>query len=134
VRFARALAAEGVDLIDCSSGGLTGASGRAAASPAPGYLVPYAEEIRRGAEMPTMAVGLIVEPHQAERIIADGRADLVALGRQLIEEPNFAHRAAMELDAEDPHGVLPESYAFFLKRWPIGPADRQGLRGPPVEE
>lgn len=134
VRLARALKASGVDLIDCSSGGLTGASGRASSSPAPGYLVPYAEQVRREAAIPTMAVGLIVEPHQAETIIAEGRADLVALGRQLIEEPNFAHRAAVELGLTDPHAVLPESYAFFLNRWPIGPADRDGLRGPPVEE
>lgn len=134
VRLARALKLAGVDLIDCSSGGLTGASGRASRTPGPGYLVPYAEQVRREAEIPTMAVGLIVEPRQAERIIAAGQADLVALGRQLIEEPNFAHRAAVDLGLNDPHQVLPESYAFFLKRWPIGPADRHGLRGPPVEE
>lgn len=134
VRLARALKLAGVDLIDCSSGGLTGASGRAARSPAPGYLVPYAEQVRREAEISTMAVGLIVEPHQAASIIAEGQADLVALGRQLIEEPSFAHRAAVELGVAEPHAVLPASYAFFLKRWPIGPADRHGLRGPPVEE
>jgi 2,4-dienoyl-CoA reductase-like NADH-dependent reductase (Old Yellow Enzyme family) len=134
VRLARALKLAGVDLIDCSSGGLTGASGRASRSPGPGYLVPYAEQVRREGGIPTMAVGLIVEPHQAESIVAEGRADLVALGRQLIEEPNFAHRAAVDLGLPDAHAILPESYAFFLKRWPIGPADRHGLRGPPVEE
>lgn len=128
VRLARALRNAGVDVIDCSSGGITGASGRAAAAPAPGYLVPYAEQVRREAEIATMAVGLIIEPRQAERIISQGQADLVALGRQLIEEPNFAHRAAVELDVEDAHDVLPESYSFFLKRWPIGPTEREGLR------
>ena len=134
VRLARALKGCGVDLVDCSSGGLTGPSGRASRQPAPGYLVPYADQVRREAGIATMAVGLIVEPRQAEAIVADGRADLVALGRQLIEEPNFAHRAALELGLGDAHDVLPPSYAFFLKRWPIGPADRDGLRGPPVEE
>lgn len=134
VRLARALKGCGVDLVDCSSGGLTGPSGRASRRPAPGYLVPYADQVRREAGIATMAVGLIVEPRQAEAIVSEGRADLVALGRQLIEEPNFAHRAARELGLGDPHDVLPASYAFFLKRWPIGPADRDGLRGPPVEE
>jgi 2,4-dienoyl-CoA reductase-like NADH-dependent reductase (Old Yellow Enzyme family) len=134
VRLCRELKACGVDLIDCSSGGLTGPSGRASRQPTPGYLVPYAEQIRREAEMATMAVGLIVEPRQAESIVSAGQADLVALGRQLIEEPNFAHRAARELSLDAAHDVLPPSYAFFLKRWPIGPSDRQGLRGPPVEE
>lgn len=134
VRLARALKACGVDLVDCSSGGLTGASGRAATSRAPGYLVPYAERVRREAGMPTMAVGLIVEPRQAENIVAQGRADLVALGRQLIDEPNFAHRAAVELGLADPHDILPGPYAFFLKRWPIGSAERDRLRTPPPEE
>ena len=114
--LARKLKDAGVDLIDCSSGGITGASGRAHAKPSPGYLVPFAEEIRRAAEIPTMAVGLITTPRQAEAIIADGQADLVALGRQMLADPAFPYRAAVELDCPDPAGVLPEAYAFFLRR------------------
>jgi len=114
--LAQKLKAVGVDLIDCSSGGITGASGRAHARPSPGYLVPYAEEIRRKAEIPTMAVGLITSARQAEAIIAEGRADLVALGRQLLADPAFAYHAALELGRPDPAGVLPEAYAFFLRR------------------
>lgn len=129
VRLAAALKQCGVDLIDCSSGGIAGASGRAARASAPGYLVPYAEQVRREANIATMAVGLIVEPRQAERIVAEGRADLVAMGRQLLDEPNFPHRAAVELGLDDPHALLPTSYAFFLSRWPIGAAEREQLRG-----
>ncbi len=118
--LARELKARGVDLVDCSSGGIIGPSGRADQRPTPGYLVPYAREIRRVADIPTMAVGLIIEPGQANRIIADGDADLVAMGRQLLDDPNFPYHAAKALGHPDPESVLPESYAFFLRRRKIG--------------
>lgn len=114
--LARELHSCGVDLLDCSSGGIIGPSGRASTRPAPGYLVPYAEAIRRGADMPTMAVGLIIEPDQANAIIAEGRADMVAMGRQLLDDPNFVLHAAQKLGHPNPFAVLPESYAFFLER------------------
>ena len=116
VMLARALKSKGVDLIDCSSGGIIGSSGRASVRPAPGYLVPYADTVRRDATIATMAVGLIVEAHQANEIIASGRADMVAMGRQLLDDPNFVLHAAQELGHSDPFALLPESYAFFLSR------------------
>ena len=116
VRLASALNERGVDLIDCSSGGIIGPSGRANTKPEPGYLVPYARAVRDGAEMPTMAVGLIVEPGQANAVIESGSADLVAMGRQLLEDPNFVFHAARQLGHPDPFEILPESYAFFLSR------------------
>lgn len=116
VRLASALSAQGVDLIDCSSGGIIGPSGQASIEPAPGYLVPYARAVRKGAHMPTMAVGLIVDPEQANDIVESGSADLVAMGRQLLEDPNFVFHAARHLGHPDPFAILPESYAFFLKR------------------
>ena len=78
VVLAQRLAAEGVDLIACSSG-----AGRSSRGPArsPGYMVPFAERIRRDAGIATAAVGLITEPAQAEEIVANGRADLVLIGR-----------------------------------------------------
>ena len=127
-RLARALGEAGVDLIDCSSGGIAGASGVARTPPSPGYLVPYSEQIRREAAIPTMAVGLIIEPRQANAIIADGQADLVALGRQLIEEPNFAHRSALDLGLADAHEIIPAQYGFFLKRRRVDPTTRKNLR------
>ena len=116
VTLANALKSCGVDLLDCSSGGITGPSGRALVKPSPGYLVPYAEHIRRSADIPTMAVGLIIDGHQANRIIAEGQADMVAIGRQLLDDPNFVFHAARELGHPDPFAVLPESYRFFLER------------------
>ena len=116
VRLAKALKQHGVDLIDCSSGGIIGPSGRASVQPSAGYLVPYAEAVKRGANIATMAVGLIVEAGQANDIIASGQADMVAMGRQLLDDPNFVFHAAQQLGHPDPFRVLPESYAFFLER------------------
>ncbi len=116
VRLAAALRDAGVDLIDCSSGGIVGPSGRASTEPTPGYLVPYAKAVRDGASLPTMAVGLIVTPEQANEVIETGSADLVAIGRQFLEDPNFVFHAATHLGHPDPHATLPESYAFFLRR------------------
>jgi 2,4-dienoyl-CoA reductase-like NADH-dependent reductase (Old Yellow Enzyme family) len=72
--------------------------------------------VRRGAEIPTMAVGAIIEPRQAEAILVDGDADLVALGRQMIAEPHWLYRAAQELGLANPAAVLPRNYSFYLER------------------
>lgn len=116
VRLAAALKAEGVDLVDCSSGGIAGASGVSTTPPHPGYLAPFARAVRQEAVISTMAVGLIVTPQLAEEIVASGSADLVAMGRQLMIEPSFAYRAAVELGLEDPLSILPRQIGFFLQR------------------
>jgi 2,4-dienoyl-CoA reductase-like NADH-dependent reductase (Old Yellow Enzyme family) len=116
VLLARELNARGVDLLDCSSGGIVGPSGRASLNPSPGYLVPYAEAVRRQAGIATMAVGLIIEAEQANDIIDSGQADMVAMGRQLLDDPNFVFHAAQKLGHPNPFEVLPESYRFFLER------------------
>jgi 2,4-dienoyl-CoA reductase-like NADH-dependent reductase (Old Yellow Enzyme family) len=99
VELARHLKTEGVDLIDCSSGG----SAPAAKIPAtPGYQVPFAERIRREAPIATAAVGLITEPKQADDIIRAGQADLVLLARESLRDPNWPLRAARELGVAPP--------------------------------
>lgn len=97
VALARMVAPLGVDLVDCSSGGIHPA---AQVPVAPGYQVPFAERIRREARIPTGAVGLITDPAQADQIIRSGRADLVLLGRQSLREPQWPLRAARELGQE----------------------------------
>ncbi|MEU5720488.1 NADH:flavin oxidoreductase/NADH oxidase [Micromonospora sp. NPDC047738] len=96
VVLAGELAAAGVDLVDASSGG---ASAGASIPVGPGYQVPLAARIRRDAGVPTGAVGLIVEPEQAEQIVAGGEADLVLLGRELLRDPYWPRRAAAKLGA-----------------------------------
>jgi len=120
VLLAQALGASGVDLVDCSSGGITGASGRASIPPAPGYLVPFARRVRAEAGMSTMAVGLITGPEQANAIITEGDADLVAMARGLLADPNFPYRAASALGHPEPYSVLPDNYGLVLKRWRLG--------------
>ena len=82
----------------------------------PGYHVPFAEQIRREAGMPTMAVGLITDPFQAESYLAEGRCDLIALARELMWNPNWPVHAAHALRSGDPLSLLPPSYAWWLRR------------------
>ncbi|WP_413057208.1 NADPH dehydrogenase NamA [Sporosarcina sp. 179-K 3D1 HS] len=85
---------QGVDLIDVSSGAVVTA---ARITIYPGYQVPFAEAIRRGAHIPTGAVGLITTGIQAEEVLQSGRADLIFLGRELLRNPYWAYSAAKEL-------------------------------------
>jgi 2,4-dienoyl-CoA reductase-like NADH-dependent reductase (Old Yellow Enzyme family) len=94
VRLSRCLRDLGVDLIDCSSGGLVP---YAKIELGPGYQVPFAERIRRDVGILTGAVGLITEPDQADEIVRDGRADVVLMARQMLREPYFALHAARAL-------------------------------------
>ena len=105
VALARILRPLGVDLVDCSSGGMVP---RAHIPTAPGYQVPFAARIREETGMPTGAVGLITEPAQAQAIVAEGQADLVFLGRELLRDPRWPLRAAKELGAVIP---WPAQYA-----------------------
>jgi 2,4-dienoyl-CoA reductase-like NADH-dependent reductase (Old Yellow Enzyme family) len=99
VALARLLQREGVDLIDCSSGGAVPvAPGSMAVGPL--YQVPFAERIRRDTGIATGAVGLIVEPFDAEAIVADGRADLIFLARELLRDPYWPLFAARTLGAD----------------------------------
>ncbi len=97
VRFARALKPIGIDLVDCSSGGLIPG---AKIELKPGYQVPFAETIRREAQIATGAVGLISDPHHAEQIIAEGKADAVLLARAMLRDPYWPLHAAETLKVE----------------------------------
>ncbi|HYM70759.1 MAG TPA: NADH:flavin oxidoreductase/NADH oxidase [bacterium] len=94
VRLAATLATRGVDVIDASSGGTSPAQ---QIPMRPGYQVPFAERIRREAGVATMAVGLITTAEQAEAVLAEGQADLVAMARELLRNPYFALHAAASL-------------------------------------
>ncbi|MCA9284533.1 MAG: NADH:flavin oxidoreductase/NADH oxidase [Phycisphaerales bacterium] len=110
VELARLLKRDGVDLIDCSSGG---AARRADIPVGPGYQVPLAERIRREAGIATGTVGLITEPAQADEIVRSGKADLVLLGRQLLREPYWPLRAWAELRGSG-SAPIAEEYAWAL--------------------
>src|SRR5690606_30309141 len=100
VVFARELKALGFDAAVCSSGGINALKSRSVASEVeqkPGYQVPFAERLRHDAGIATVAVGLIVNPQHAEMILRRGQADLVALARQFLDDPNWAARAGLAL-------------------------------------
>jgi 2,4-dienoyl-CoA reductase-like NADH-dependent reductase (Old Yellow Enzyme family) len=98
------LKAEGVDLIDCSSGGNLP---KAPVPTGPGYQIPLAEAVRRAANIPTATVGLINTPAHADEIIRNGRADLVLLGREMLRNPYWALHAAQVLKQP---ATLPSQY------------------------
>jgi 2,4-dienoyl-CoA reductase-like NADH-dependent reductase (Old Yellow Enzyme family) len=116
VALARIVKPKGVDVIDCSSGGMRGAPVVSAGPVGYGYQVPYAERLRREAEIITMAVGLIVHADQAEAIQQEGRADLVALARELLYNPNWPMDAARKLGVEDAFGTVPPPQAYWLAK------------------
>jgi 2,4-dienoyl-CoA reductase-like NADH-dependent reductase (Old Yellow Enzyme family) len=97
VLLARALKSAGLDYVCVSSGGV---SSEARNPTTPGYNAPLAEKVRREAGITTRAVGLIAAPKQAEAIIADGQADMVALARAFLDDPHWAWQAARGLGAE----------------------------------
>ena len=91
IELAKLLKKSGVDLIDVSSGGLVP---HVKIPVGPGYQVPFAEAIRREAQIATAAVGMITEPQQAEAILEKGQADLVLLAREMLRDPYWPRRAA----------------------------------------
>jgi len=97
VQWVGAMKDSGLDFVDVSSGGVT-ADTRTPTTP--GYNVPIAEQIKRETGIATSVVGLIVTPRQAEEIVASGKADMVALGRAMLEDPHWAWMAAKELGAD----------------------------------
>ena len=111
VELAKKLKENGADVIDCSSG--FGSPDYKRYPFGPGWQVPFSERVKREANIATAAVGLITDPGQAEEIIANGRADLVLLARQMLRDPYWPHTASMALTAkEELQGPAP--YAHWI--------------------
>ena len=96
VRLARDLQTHGIDLLDVSTGGN---APRVRIPTGPGYQVPFAARVKAETTLPAAAVGLITDVEQAEKILANGEADAVLLGRELLRNPSWAQHAARELGA-----------------------------------
>jgi len=119
VRFSQELKAIGADVIDCSSGGILGsatAATRVLLPRVPGFQLPFAERIRKDTGLKTMAVGLILTPQQAEEALAAGRADLIAIGREALWDPNWPVHAAQALGADPGFEGWPVQYGWWLTR------------------
>ena len=116
VVFARELKARGVDVIDCSSGGIAGAATAAQVPRSLGFQVPFAERVRNEADITTMAVGIILEAQQAEAILQNGQADLIAIGRQSQFNPNIAHHWAHDLGINASFEDWSPEYGWWLEK------------------
>ena len=97
VAIAKALKAEGLDFICISSGGVTADTRNPTE---PGYNVPIAERVKKEVGIPTRTVGLILKPEQAEAVVAEGKADMVSIGRGFLDDPHWGWHAAKALGAE----------------------------------
>jgi NADPH2 dehydrogenase len=118
VVFAKALKGAGLDFVCISSGGVS-ADSRPAQSP--GFNVEFAARVKREAGIATRVVGMIATPKQAEAIVADGKADMVALARGFLHNPHWAWHAAQELGAEV---ARPPQYARVTPKLWAGAAMR----------
>lgn len=113
-RLATILKAKGVDVIDCSSGGITEAAPILGKEIKFGYQVPLSEYVRANADIMTMAVGLIIHGDQAEQILRDEQADLIAVGREILNNPNWPMDAALKLGVEGPFRGVPPQFGYWL--------------------
>lgn len=126
IQLCREMLDHGVDVVDCSSGGIAGAprfrtddqnkpltrkSARSA-----GFQVPYAARARKETGIKSMAVGVITDPHQAEEILQAGDADLIALGREIMYDPFWPLRAARALDVDPDFKMWPKQYGWAVDR------------------
>ena len=116
VVLARAAKERGIDIVTTSSGGIAGPGTATPVPRAPGYHVPFAAKVRREAGVGTIAVGLITQAAHAEAILQNEEADLIALARELLWNPNWPAHAARELGDPDYLDLLPPGYAWWLKR------------------
>jgi 2,4-dienoyl-CoA reductase-like NADH-dependent reductase (Old Yellow Enzyme family) len=119
VSLSKELKQVGVDVIDCSSGGIMGSATAATKTllpRVPGFQLPFAEKVRKEAGITTMAVGLILTPLQAEEALQAGRADLIAIGREALYDPNWPLHAAAALGADPEFARWPQQYGWWLTR------------------
>ncbi len=126
VTLAKALGNTGIDVVDCSSGGVSGAPRfrvqddgkplQKSSARQPGFQVPYAERIRNETSLKSMAVGVIIDPDQAEAIATSGQADFVALGREIMHDPFWPLHAAHHLGVDADFSMWPKQYKWAVDR------------------
>jgi 2,4-dienoyl-CoA reductase-like NADH-dependent reductase (Old Yellow Enzyme family) len=113
-RLAKILKTRGVDVIDCSSGGISDVAPILGNGIKYNYQVPLSDYVRRHADIMTMAVGLIIHGDQAEQILSEGHADLIAIGREILNNPNWPMDAALKLGADGPFRNVPPQFGYWL--------------------
>jgi 2,4-dienoyl-CoA reductase-like NADH-dependent reductase (Old Yellow Enzyme family) len=116
VVLAKELKRIGVDVMDCSSGGVAAPQASTGLPRSLGFQVPLARRVKEEARVSTMAVGFIVNAAQANDVVASGAADLVAIGRAALHDPNWPLHAHEELVPEEGYDKWPQQYGWWLER------------------
>lgn len=116
VTISRALKDAGVDMIDCSSGGIGGRDRPKRMTIEQGFQAPFAEEVRREADISTMAVGFLWDAEFCEELVREEKADMIALARELLADPNWPLHAADQLSSEETKGLWPIEFGWWLQR------------------
>jgi len=126
IALSKELGKAGIDIVDCSSGGIHGAPRfrvnddgkplKSSSARLPGFQVPYAERVKKETTLRSMAVGVIIDPEQAETIVKEGQADLVALGREIMYNPFWPLHAAQTLKVDPDFNLWPPQYKWAVDR------------------
>ena len=135
VALSKELKALGVDVIDCSSGGLTGNSSLRSVPRIPGHHVPYAARVKQETGMLTMAPGLITEPHQAEDLLQHGDVDLIAMARELMYSSDWPAHAAKALGVPNYLELFPPEFThrLQLREEHVSMPENRGATSGPVD-
>ena len=116
VALARRLKDHGVDVIDCSTGGIGGPHKTRRMPLAPAYQAPFAEAVRRDAGIAAMTVGFVWDAALADQIVGEGKVDLVALAREALNNPNWALHAAQTLNADPTFAMWKPQFGWWLEK------------------
>ena len=127
IEMAKALKVAGVDLIDCSTGGVNGKERPRRMVIEQGFQAPFAKQVKTGSSVATMAVGFLWDPQFCNEIVANGDADMIALAREVLDDPNWPLHAAETLGQNESHKHWPVEFGWWLmKRKRL--LDKLGLR------
>ncbi len=116
VALARLLKRDGVDAIDCSSGGISGRERPQGMVLSHGYQLDLAERVRREAEIPTVGVGFLWDPVEMDAAIREGKVDMLALARELLDDPNWTLHAAQTLGSDTAHARWKPEFGWWLEK------------------
>lgn len=116
IALAGVLKDHGVDMLDCSSGGIGGPGNPQRMTIGHGFQVPFAAAVKEATGMSTMGVGLLWEPAEVDRMLAAGEVDMVALARELLDDPNWPLHAARTLGADSQHEMWKPQFGWWLNK------------------
>lgn len=116
LELARVLKAHGVDMLDCSSGGIGGPGKPQRMTIGHGFQVPFAKAVREATNMGTMGVGFLWDAVEADRMVADGEVDMIALARELLDDPNWTLHAAAQIGADANHAMWKPQFGWWLNK------------------